>query len=83
MPNRNVNETANPLETTEHDLPALYTSPEPPPPNLQVDGEAAESVISEKRIGERIKSKLQIESDQDSLEFLQTLLMDYNYYSTR
>src|SRR5271167_2975125 len=55
MPNRNVNENANPLETTEHDLPALYTSPKPPPPNLQIDGEAAESVISEKRIGERIK----------------------------
>jgi len=35
------------------------------------------------RIGERIRSKLQIESDQDSLEFLETLLKDYNYYSTR
>ena len=35
------------------------------------------------RIGERIKSKLQIESDQDSLEFLETLLKDYNYYATR
>jgi len=35
------------------------------------------------RIGERIKSKLQIESDQDSLEFLVTLLKDYNYYSTK
>jgi uncharacterized RDD family membrane protein YckC len=35
------------------------------------------------RIGERIKSKLHIESDQDSLEFLETLLKDYNYYSTR
>jgi hypothetical protein len=35
------------------------------------------------RIGERIRSKLQIESDQDSLDFLQTLLKDYNYYSTR
>ncbi|MHA4807642.1 RDD family protein [Flavitalea flava] len=35
------------------------------------------------RIGERIKSKLHIESDQDSLDFLQTLLKDYNYYSTR
>jgi uncharacterized RDD family membrane protein YckC len=35
------------------------------------------------RIGERIRSKLQISSDQDSLEFLETLLMDYNYYSTR
>jgi transcriptional regulator with XRE-family HTH domain len=55
MPNRNVNETVNPIEPAEHDLPALYTSPEPPPPNLQIDGEAAENVISEKRIGERIK----------------------------
>ncbi|HEY4060934.1 MAG TPA: RDD family protein [Puia sp.] len=35
------------------------------------------------RIGDRIKSKLQIESDQDSLEFLITLLKDYNYYSTK
>jgi uncharacterized RDD family membrane protein YckC len=35
------------------------------------------------RIGERIKSKLHIESDQDSLEFLETLLKDYNYYSTK
>jgi len=35
------------------------------------------------RIGERIKSKLQVESDQDSLDFLETLLKDYNYYSTR
>jgi len=35
------------------------------------------------RIGERIRGKLQIESDQDSLEFLVTLLKDYNYYSTK
>jgi hypothetical protein len=35
------------------------------------------------RIAERIRSKLQLSSDQDSLEFLETLLMDYNYYSTR
>jgi uncharacterized RDD family membrane protein YckC len=35
------------------------------------------------RIATRIRSKLQIEDDQDSLEFLQTLLKDYNYYSTR
>jgi uncharacterized RDD family membrane protein YckC len=35
------------------------------------------------RIGERIKSKLRIESDQDSLDFLETLLKDYNYYSTK
>lgn len=34
------------------------------------------------KIADRIKSKLKIESDQDSLEFLQTLLKDYNYYST-
>jgi uncharacterized RDD family membrane protein YckC len=34
------------------------------------------------RIGERIKSKLHIESDQDSLEFLETLLKDYNFYAT-
>ncbi|HMH23961.1 MAG TPA: RDD family protein [Puia sp.] len=34
------------------------------------------------RIGERIRTKLNIESDQDSLEFLETLLKDYNYYST-
>jgi uncharacterized RDD family membrane protein YckC len=35
------------------------------------------------RIAARIRSKLHIEDDQDSLEFLQTLLKDYNYYSTR
>jgi uncharacterized RDD family membrane protein YckC len=35
------------------------------------------------RIAERIRNKLDIPSDQDSLEFLQTLLKDYNYYSTR
>jgi uncharacterized RDD family membrane protein YckC len=35
------------------------------------------------RIGERIKSKLHIQSDQDSLDFLETLLKDYNYYSTQ
>ncbi|WP_431215593.1 RDD family protein [Puia sp. P3] len=35
------------------------------------------------RIAERIRTKLDIPSDQDSLEFLQTLLKDYNYYSTR
>ena len=35
------------------------------------------------RIAARIRSKLHIEDDQDSLEFLQTLLKDYNFYSTR
>ena len=35
------------------------------------------------RIAERIKSKLGIQSDQDSLDFLETLLKDYNYYSTQ
>lgn len=35
------------------------------------------------RIADRIRTKLNLPSDQDSLEFLQTLLMDYNYYSTR
>src|ERR1700754_597907 len=35
------------------------------------------------RISERIRSKLDIQTAQDSLEFLQTLLKDYNYYSTR
>lgn len=34
------------------------------------------------RISDRIKSKLQMQSDQDSLDFLETLLKDYNYYST-
>jgi uncharacterized RDD family membrane protein YckC len=34
------------------------------------------------RIAERIKSKLNIQSDQDSLDFLETLLKDYNYYTT-
>lgn len=35
------------------------------------------------RIADRIRTKLDIQSDQDSLDFLQTLLKDYNYYSTR
>jgi uncharacterized RDD family membrane protein YckC len=34
------------------------------------------------KIADRIKSKLKMDSDQDSLDFLQTLLKDYNYYST-
>ncbi len=35
------------------------------------------------RIAERIKNRLNISSDQDSLDFLETLLKDYNYYSTK
>lgn len=34
------------------------------------------------RIAERIKWKLNMQSDQPNLEFLETLLKDYNYYST-
>ncbi len=34
------------------------------------------------KIADRIQSKLKMRTDQDSLEFLQTLLKDYNYYST-
>lgn len=34
------------------------------------------------RIAERIQHKLQIQSSQDPLDFLQTLLKDYNYYAT-
>lgn len=34
------------------------------------------------KISDRIKSKLKIESDREPLEFLETLLKDYNYYST-
>ena len=34
------------------------------------------------KIADRIRSKLKLSYDQDSLEFLQTLLKDYNYYST-
>jgi uncharacterized RDD family membrane protein YckC len=34
------------------------------------------------RIAQRIKSKLNIQSDMDSLDFLETLLKDYNYYTT-
>ena len=33
------------------------------------------------RIAERIKSKLNIQGDQDARDFLETLLKDYNYYS--
>jgi len=35
------------------------------------------------KIADRIKSKLKMDSDQDSLDFLQTLLKDYNYYAAR
>jgi uncharacterized RDD family membrane protein YckC len=34
------------------------------------------------KIADRIKSKLKMDSDQDSLDFLETLLKDYNYYAT-
>ena len=34
------------------------------------------------RISERIQSRLNIQAEEDSLEFLQRLLKDYNYYST-
>ncbi len=33
------------------------------------------------RIADRIRSKLKMDSEQDSLEFLETLLKDYNYYT--
>ena len=33
------------------------------------------------KIADRIQTKLKMHSDQDSLEFLKTLLKDYNYYS--
>jgi uncharacterized RDD family membrane protein YckC len=36
-----------------------------------------------RRIAERIQSKVNISSDQYPLDFLETLLLDYNYYSTR
>jgi uncharacterized RDD family membrane protein YckC len=35
------------------------------------------------RISERIKWKLNMQGDQDALDFLETLLKDYNYYSSR
>jgi len=34
------------------------------------------------RIADRIRSKLKMDSEQDSLEFLETLLKDYNYYTS-
>src|SRR5579863_692884 len=34
------------------------------------------------RIAERIKWKLNLQADQDSKDFLETLLKDYNYYSS-
>lgn len=36
-----------------------------------------------RRIAERIKSKVNISTEQYALDFLETLLMDYNYYSTK
>jgi transcriptional regulator with XRE-family HTH domain len=49
--------TTNILPPSESWQPNLRVDlqPVPEPANLQVDGEAAESIISEKRIGERIK----------------------------
>jgi hypothetical protein len=35
------------------------------------------------RIAERIKWKLNMQGDQDPQDFLETLLKDYNYYSSR
>src|SRR5664279_3238620 len=35
------------------------------------------------RIAEKIKWKLNLHADQEALEFLETLLKDYNYYSSR
>jgi uncharacterized RDD family membrane protein YckC len=35
------------------------------------------------RIAERIKWKLNMQGDQDALDFLETMLKDYNYYSSR
>lgn len=34
------------------------------------------------KIADRIKSKLKMDTEEDSISFLQTLLKDYNYYST-
>jgi uncharacterized RDD family membrane protein YckC len=34
------------------------------------------------RISERIKSKLSMQADQDPLDFLETLMKDYNYYTS-
>jgi hypothetical protein len=34
------------------------------------------------KISDRIKAKLKIQSDQEPREFLQTMLKDYNYYSS-
>jgi uncharacterized RDD family membrane protein YckC len=35
------------------------------------------------RIADRIKARLQIQSDKKSLDFLETLLKDYNYFATK
>lgn len=35
------------------------------------------------KIADRIQGKLKIQTEQDALEFLKTMLKDYNYYSTR
>ena len=34
------------------------------------------------RISDRIQSRLGMQAEEDSLQFLQRLLKDYNYYST-
>lgn len=35
------------------------------------------------RIADRIKAKLNLQSEEDSFQFLHTLMKDYNYYTTR
>jgi uncharacterized RDD family membrane protein YckC len=36
-----------------------------------------------RRVAERIRLRLKITTEEDSLDFLETLLKDYNYYTTR
>src|ERR1700709_1487739 len=47
---------SSPTETSETNMATVNNAPTfAETPNLQIDGEAAEAFISEKRIGERIK----------------------------
>jgi uncharacterized RDD family membrane protein YckC len=39
--------------------------------------------VMARRIAQRIQSKIKMETDQEPLDFLETLLVDYNYYYTR
>ncbi len=63
------------MQLTDHDINTLKSVIE------QVKKDNDHSLA--RRIAERIQSKIKMDTDQYPLDFLETLLMDYNYYSQR